>query len=344
MLNLWYGISKTEIPTTENRTLKLSPKAIFLFKVFIFLMLFFGANLSVASSQLFARDKIMAIVNNEIITEKDFNDFVNFMRMQLSKEYKQDELEEKIQSLKTDLLNRLIEDRLILQEAKKNDSKIEIRPGVSISIKPDENRVKAKINEIRKRYPSDLEFQDELARQGLVQADIEKRVREQFLMYNIVEFKIKDKIMINPDEVTKFYDKNIKKFISPEVRELEAITLENEELAKTFSYDLKTGQKLADLAARYPISVNRIKVTKEGELMKNVEGVVFNLGVTEISDPINIEGKYYIFKLEGIIPSRQLTLLEAQDKIYAFLFEEKLQQNLSKWLDELKAQSYIKIF
>ncbi|MDD2689763.1 MAG: peptidylprolyl isomerase [Candidatus Omnitrophica bacterium] len=231
-----------------------------------------------------------------------------------------------------------------MQEAKKNDSKIEVRPGVSIDIKPDENRIKAKINEIKKYYPSDSEFQKDLARQGQVQADLEKRIREQFLMYNIIEHKIRDKIVISPDEVTKFYEQNIKKLISPEVRELEVITLENEDLARTFSYNLRTGQKLEDLATRYPISVNKIRVTKEGELAKNVEEVVFNLGIGEISAPIKIDDKYYVFKLENISPPRQLTLSEAQDKIYAFLFEEKLQQNLSKWVDELKAQSYIKIF
>jgi len=32
----------------------------------------------------FAQDKIVAVVNDEIITQKDLNDFVNFMRMQLS--------------------------------------------------------------------------------------------------------------------------------------------------------------------------------------------------------------------------------------------------------------------
>lgn len=313
-------------------------------RVFVFLIVFLISHVSPFTCRLFAKEKIIAVVNNEIITQKDLDDFTNFMRIQLSKEYKENELEEKIQSLKTDLLTKLIEDRLILQEAKKNDSKIEIRPGTSIDIKPDENRIKARINEIKRYYPSDSEFQKDLARQGMVQADLEKRMREQSLMYNIIEHKIRSKIVISPDEVTKFYENNIKKFLSPETRELEVITLENEDLANTFSYNLRTGQKLEDLATRYPISVNKIRVIKDGELAKNVEEKVFKLGVGEVSAPVKIEDKYYVFKLENIWPPRQLSLSEAQDKIYAFLSEEKLQQNLSKWVNELKAKSYIKIF
>lgn len=282
-------------------------------------------------SSLYAQDKIIAIVNNDIITQKDLNDFINFMRMQLSREYKGSELGKRIQSMKLDLQDRLIEDRLILQEAKKND------------IKVDENRVKAKINEIKRRYPSDAEFQNDLAKQGLVQADIESKIREQLLMYNIVELKIRDKILVRPDEVTSFYNKNIKEFISSEERELEVFILESEDLANSFSYNLKSGQKSTDLATRYPFQVNNLQARKGGELRKDVEDVVFKLSIGEISKPIKIDDKYYIFKLNNKIASRQQTLPEVQDRIHAYLFEKKMQEELTKWLDELKQKSYIKI-
>jgi parvulin-like peptidyl-prolyl isomerase len=279
----------------------------------------------------YADDKIVAIVNNDVITQKDLNDFINFTRMQLSKEYKDSDLEEKIESMKVDLLDRLIEDRLMLQEAKKNKIKIE------------ENRVKAKINEIKKRYNSDAEFQADLSKQGLVEADIETKIREQLLMYSIIEIEVKDKILIRPDEVTDFYNKNIKEVISGEERELEVITLENEDLAKSFSFGLKSGQKLVDLAARYPITVNKLKVSNKEELRKDIEEAVFKLYIGQVSDPIKIGDKYYVFKLDNIIPSRQQPLSEVQDTICAILFEKKMQEGLTKWLDNLKKQSYIKI-
>lgn len=278
----------------------------------------------------YAEDKIIAIVNSDVITQKDLNDFVSFMGMQLAREHKGRELEKMIQAMKQDLLDRLIEDRLILQEAKKNNVTI------------DESRVKAKMNEIKKRYPSDMEFKDDLGRQGLTQADIESRIREQLLMYEIVEHMVKDKILIRPDEVTSFYNKNIKEFLSPEERELEAVTLENEDLAKTVSYGLKSGKKLADLAARYPLTVNKLKVRHQ-ELRKDIEDAVFKLGISEVSEPVKIDDKYYVFKLENIIPSRQLILSEVQDRIYAFLFDNKMQEKFAKWSDELKQKSYIKI-
>jgi parvulin-like peptidyl-prolyl isomerase len=279
----------------------------------------------------FGQDKIVAIVNNDVITQKDLSDFVNFMRVQLAAEYKGEELENKIQSMKLDLLDKLIEDRLILQEAKKNDIKI------------DDSRIRARIDEIRKRYASDMEFQEALDRQGLVQADLELRIREQILMYNIIDMKIRSKILIKPAEITDFYQKNTQEFILPQQREFQTISIGEESLAKEIYNNLKSGQELQDLAKKYSLSVNKIKAEKGGQLRKDIEEIVFKMNPGDVSQPTQIEDQYYIFRLDNIIPPTQQSLSEVQDKIHAFLFNKKMQEEMTKWLDELKVTSYIKI-
>jgi parvulin-like peptidyl-prolyl isomerase len=278
-----------------------------------------------------AKDEIIAIVNQDAITSKDFTDFLNFMRLQLSEQYKGKELEEKVAGAKTDLLNRLIEDRLILQEAKKNNIVI------------DEARVKSRINEAKKDYPTEMQFQEELMKQGLTQADIERKIEEQFMMFNIVEKEVRSKIFIKPEEITDFYLKNKQAFNSREGRELEAISLENMDLARTVAYSLKSGAKLSDLASRYPLTVNRLNVNQGDELRKEIEDVVAKLGLNEVSEPVEIGGKFYIFKLINITPSKELTLGQAQERIRNILLEQKMQESLTRWLDELKKNSYIKI-
>lgn len=300
-------------------------------RTFYILILLFCFQLLTFSLPLYAQDKIIAVVNNEVITQKELNDFLNFMRMQLSREYKGSALEKKIDSMKNDLLDKLIEDRLILQEAKKD--KITI----------DEARIKARINEIKKRYPGDQEFQADLSRQGMVQADIEKKIREQFLMYGIIDKNIKSKILVRPEEVTSFYHENKKEMVTPEAKELDVITLENKDQAASFSYNLKRGEKLEDLAMRYPLTINKINYSEKGELKNEIEVVVEKLNISEVSDPVKIDEKYYVFRLYNIIPLKQLNLSEAQERIHEFVFNSKMQEELAKWLDELKKKSYIKI-
>jgi len=294
----------------------------FIFLVFLILS---------ATNFLYAQDKVIAVVNNEIITQKDLSDFLNFIRLQYSRQFQGKALEEKINSMKRDLLQRLIEDRLILQQAKLEKMGTE------------SSRVKSKINEIKKRYGSDSDFESDLAKQGLVQADLENKISEQILMYNLVEQKVRSKVIIRPDEITSFYAQHKQEFLKPQERILTMFILQDEAVAKTVSYQLRLGTKLDELAARYAFTTDKLSASAGQELRPEIENTVFKLEIGEVSNPVKIDGQYFIFKLEDIIGTQQLTLVQAQERIQAQLFELKLQEELAKWLDELKKQSYIKI-
>ena len=319
-----------KVRSQKSEVRSLNPKLKFL-RISLFLILFLTYDLQLMTYNLFAQDKIVAVVNKDIITQKDLNDFINFMRVQLSTQYQGKQLESKIQSMKLDLLDKLIEDRLILQEAKKDN----------IGIDPD--RIKAKINEIKKHYGSDTEFQNAIAKQGLVQADIEEKIREQTLMYAVIDREIRSKIIIKPVEVTDFYQGNIKKFIFPEQREFESVTVDNESFANEVFDKLKSGQELEEVANRYSLAINKFSSLRDGQLRKDIEETVFKINVGQISAPVKIEDSYYIFKLNNIISPRQQNLSEVQEEIHAMLFNKKMQEALTKWLDELKRHSYIKI-
>lgn len=280
---------------------------------------------------IYAQDKVVAIVNNEIITQKDLNDFFNFISMQYSRDLKGKALEEKAGSMKQDLLQRLIEDRIILGQAK--NEKITVDP----------QRVKEKINDIKKHYALESEFERDLAKQGLVQADLENKIREQMFTYSIIEQKVRGKIAVRPDEITSFYNQNKGQFLKPEERLLTVIILSDEDQAKTLSYQLRLGIKLEALAERYLFSIDKLSALQGQELRSEIEDTVFKLGIGEVSNPVKIDARYYIFKLDNIIGSQLLSLDQAQSKIQNYLFEKKLQEALAKWLDELKKQSYIKI-
>lgn len=313
---------KSRIPKSQTRK----------FRSLLICSLFIACNLVLGywNSALCDQDKIIAIVNKDVITQRDFNDFLNFMRVQLSTEYKGKQLETKIQSMERDLLDRLVEDRLILQEAGKNNIRI------------DQGRVKARIEEIKRHYESDREFQDALARQGLVQADIESKIREQLLMYAIIDIKIRSKIIVSPSEVTDFYQENRGKFKLPEEREFESVTIDNGNLARQVYDSLRKGGDFQDVAERYSLSVNKFNTQGE-QLRRDIEEKIFKLRMGEISTPIKIEDSYYIFKLNNIIPPRQQNLSEAQDNIHVFLFNKKMEEGLAGWLDGLKKHAYIKI-
>lgn len=293
--------------------------------------LFVIAGVNIARPCL-AESQIVAIVNCDAITQKDLDDFSNFMRMQLSSQYQGEALKSKIESLKVELLDKLIEDRLILQEAKKSNLKIE------------GGRVKAKVNEIKKQYPSEVVFESALARQGLVQADIETRIREQILMYTFIETRIRNRIVVKPSEVTAFFEKNRSEFMIPEERQVDAITIDDPDKVKGISDNIAKGVGLEEIAARYSLNISEMSFFNGDELKKEVANIIFNLSLQQMSAPIRIEDSYYVFRLKNINPPRQQALAEVQDKVYNFIFNSKMQEEMNKWLDEIKSKSYIKVF
>lgn len=309
----------------KSKMLIKSRSAIWLL-VFICNLVFGSWNLN----YVYALDKIVAIVNNDVITQRDLDDFVSFMRVQMSGELKGSQLDDKIKSMRDEFVDRLVEDRIILQEAKKD------------KIIADENRVKGRMAEIKRQYPSDIEFQEALKRQGLVQADIEARVRDQMLMYNIIESKVRSKVVVSPAEVTNFYQQAPDDFKTPQVWEFDFLASDSQGVTDEISQGAKKGQSLEDLAAKFSLSLNKLSM-KEGQFKKDVEDILLKMKAGNVSEPLKIEDKYYIFRLNKINPPRQLSLSETQENIYSYLFNKRMQEGLAKWLDELKKQSYIKI-
>jgi peptidyl-prolyl cis-trans isomerase SurA len=293
-------------------------------KISVFLFALAGV-LSIAR----AEEKIIAIVNKEVITQRDLESFLNFMKIQLSKEYSSTEIDGKIAAMKADLLDRLIEDRLILQEAKRNDLKV------------DEARVKGRVDELKKRYDSQGEFENTLKSQGLVEADLEDKVREQILMYNIVELKVRSKVVIKPVDITEYYNSHPAEFALPESREFRSLEGYHEDKAKMVAGDLRDGRDPDEVAKVSGFTLNTFTSFKGKELKKELEDVLFNLKAGEVSEPVQQKDVYYVFQLLRIIPPHQQPLSEIQDAIHEKLYENKMQETMAKWVDEIKKKAYI---
>ena len=66
-------------------------------------------------------DKIFAVVNGEIITYSELKSAEIEMTRYLAQQYEGEELEKQVNEMKTNLLNRMIEQKLILSYAKEED-------------------------------------------------------------------------------------------------------------------------------------------------------------------------------------------------------------------------------
>ena len=139
-------------------------------------------------------DGIVAIVDNEVITAKDFQDYMRGLYSQLKIEGRTDgEIREIMSEYEAKGVNQLIEDKLILAEAN--------RQGMQIRSQSIDDR----LGEITSRYPSSQEFIGEINKEGVTISDIRKKIEDQLKARYIVTRDVRDKIYVNPQDVTDYY-------------------------------------------------------------------------------------------------------------------------------------------
>ena len=288
----------------------------------------FSAGLLLCASAL-AADGIIAVVNKDTITRSEADAYLNVIALQLGQQYKGKELEERIKEEKENIVARMIEDKIILQEAR--------RKGLNARI----DKVRYRIEQLESAYASDIDFENSLKEKGLTVKDLEDKIGDQMIMRAVVEQEVREKVIVSPDEVTRFYQKNKETmFLQPESRTVDSLYFEDESIADKLSADIKNNPDFAEAAKLYKCAYVRDTVSSK-ELRPEVGERVFSMQISDVSEPIKIGKGIYIFKLLEVLPPKLQDLPEAHDRIFNYLFEEKFTIAMSKWLEELKDKAYI---
>jgi len=111
---------------------------------------------------------------------------------------------------------------------------------------------------------------------------------------------------------------------------------------------LGKGKDFAGLARLYSQGPNKDRggdmgFIGKGEMLKELDQVIFNLKPGEFSKPIKSNIGYHILKIGDITHSGYLPLEDVQGNIKARLFQKKFKEKLNEWLGELRAEAYISI-
>lgn len=311
-------------------------------KVFIAILgIFFIYSFSLIKAEVV--DKILVIINDEIITQGDVDRILVNVYNKYKVQYTGKELSERIDAARKDLLNTLIQDRLLLSEAKRK--KIEV----------DEKEVKVKMEEARSQFSSEGEFRNALLQDNITLGELESKYRERIMRDKLMQEEIRGKITVTPQEVVEFYNENRKKFIDPEKLKLNSILIRisderpREEaltLAKTILTRLEEGGDFSLLAKEYSdgpyaSASGDMGWVRRGELMARINDIIFNLDSAEISGIIETKLGFHIFKVDEKVEPSEMTFHEVKNKIEDMLYNQKVNVKLGTWIEKLKEDAYI---
>jgi parvulin-like peptidyl-prolyl isomerase len=280
-------------------------------------------------------DRIVAIVNSDLIMLSEVKRELAPERERIEKQYRGDELSRRLQMAEAMALTRMIERRLQIQEAKVRNVDVgdqEVKLALKQLIQQGE-----KLDE---KDPASM-----------------KSVRDQLTLLKVVDREVRSGVMVADPEMKRYYQEHRDRFALPEEYTLSQIFLKartSDDLAdlkakaRGIMTQLKQGESFEDLALQYSDDPTgsrggRLGLVRQGELLPAIERGVSNLVAGGISDVIESPIGLHIVRLDDKKPKQFRPYEEVRQEIQALVFQQKSEDMFQAWLADLKNKAYIEI-
>ncbi|BBH22661.1 hypothetical protein Back11_40060 [Paenibacillus baekrokdamisoli] len=229
------------------------------------------------------------------------------------------------------MLDNLIQEELVKQEAKKK--------GIVIT----DQDVEAEIAKIKKRFPSESDFQTALQQAGMTLEDLKKQTPMQLRIRKLVEPRVK----VTDEDVKQYFEANRAMFDQPEQVKASHILVATKAEADEIMKQLKGGADFAKLAKDKSIDTGSKNAGGDlgffgrGEMVAEFEKAAFSLKVGELGGPIKSQFGYHIIKVSDHKAAKAATLEEKKAEIREQLISQKVAELSPAWLEELKSKAQI---
>ena len=295
-----------------------------------------------------AVDRIVAIVNQEIITLSEVDRLIAPHRAEIQAENRL-EREEKLRELRLKALDRLIEEKVLDYEAKK------------AGIKATSKEVETVIEQIRRRSNATQEdLEKALAKEGLTYESYRKEIERQLTRQRFVQWSMKAEPKVSEKELREFYEKNSQQyrtqesyrpahilFVVPKDATSEQ-TLEIRIRCQKVLDKIKSGENFGEMAILYsqdPSSKDGgdLGFFKKGELLPPLERAALALKVGEVSGIVRTEFGFHLIKLLDRKGGFPVPFEDVKEKIEADYLGRELDKAVKQFISSVKEKSVIEI-
>ncbi|HUI45475.1 MAG TPA: peptidyl-prolyl cis-trans isomerase [Nitrospirota bacterium] len=277
-------------------------------------------------------DRVVAVVNNEIITLSDLQREEALRKGSANTDERQ-------------LLEDMIDRKLQMDAAK--------RTGMDVTDK----ELADAIADIMKRNSLDAkQFEQALAKEGLTLEQYKTELREQMTLSRMVGKYVRSGIAVDDAEVRAYYERNRKSYTQPEELRLRQIyfplpdnatpaqiaDIKSEALAE---YErAKKGEDFLQLVREHSQGADSpdgdLGFMERQNMQPEIEEATRGLKVGEIAGPILSSGGFHIIRLEEV--RVQVKPFEkVKDEIMNTLYEQKMANSYRTWLQSLRSDANI---
>lgn len=301
--------------------------------------------LSSLAQATFVLDRVVAIVNQEVITWSELYRAMETDSAPTLKALPEEERKKVFKENEAMFLENLISFKLQIQEATSNRFRVS------------DDEIKETIDGIKKKYAmTDAQFEDSIKAEGYTMAEYKRRLAEQILQSKIVNQQVRSKVMVNDADVDRFMKENPNVSPSNAAYHIRQIFFKKpqtnaekgvvEEKAQAVYAKALQGDNFAELARQYSEDATRatggdLGFIETANLAQEFSGALVSMKPGDISKPFWSGGGMHILKLEEMAaPKSGAEVKEAakvalQNKIYT--------EKYKAWTKSLREKAFIDI-
>lgn len=304
-------------------------------------------------------DRIVAIVNDDVITLSELNDASAELLKKVKDTVAKDEQEKTIEQMKEKMLEQLITQHLITQQAEKAH--------VKLSDEEFEEALKRNLASMHITYDQLL---TQLASSGMSETTYRANLRKQLLRDKLIIHEVRDHVIVTDDMITDFYNTVYRttdstnayyllqmgfswgksKTIQNDPDLIDADKIRAQKLAQEIHDRAVKGEDFGELAQQYSDLPSKdeggdLGFLDRDDMNEKMKLAIMLLRPGQISSIIEMDTDYQFFKLiskkEGDVID-EVPLSDVKEDIRARLFKQEFEADYKKWVDTIQADSYIK--
>lgn len=291
-------------------------------------------------------DRIVAVINDEIILLSEMNAAFEPYRSKIEASYIGEEREATLAEARQAFLNRLIDVRLIEKEAKQ----------IGISVK--EEDLMAVIKDVIGHKNISLEdFTKELVKGGISLEVYKNDIREQMVKMRVVQREIRPKLIVTDKEIGEYYKEHRDDYEGQEAVRINQIFFDFSKLpageakskvrkvAEQIDKRLKEGESFEMLAANLSSETAQVSgdlgFIAKGTVLPALEKVAFSLKKGEVSGIIESPSGFHIIKVLDKKGGGLKPVEEVREEIRAKIEDRMMGEKFVEWLAGLRKKSHI---
>jgi peptidyl-prolyl cis-trans isomerase SurA len=291
-------------------------------------------------------DRIVAQVNEEIVTLSELNRETAQARQELASKYSGEQLDQMVQKAEQQALEMLIQEKVLYQKAMELGFNADVDKKVSATIQQF-------IKDNNLESTEDLEKALEQA--GRTLRDFREQYKRSIIVNELIYEMVDSRIALLTPEVEKYYKDHETEFTTPEEVTLSTIVInepsdkESEAKAEDIYKRLQQGESFATLASQYSKGATANTGGNIGTyLLAKLNAItvkaIANIKEGESSKPQKEAEGYVLYRVDSRKPVAVRPMEEVKNEIKNRIYSRKRGPEYDRYINQLKEDAYIQIF